>query len=113
MTEKRLVQFDKVCSPYLSGEVASFVPIAAAKLVSKGIAHYVAKGDSGWVPVNEKGEPIDGNFEQNDEDESEQEGTEEGSGGEPEEEGEGEGQEAEAASKPTKAKRGRRKRAKL
>lgn len=38
---RRLVEFDHNCSPYSSGERAMFNAAQAAKLVSRGIAHYV------------------------------------------------------------------------
>lgn len=53
--EKRTVMFDKNCSPYLSGECATFPVLQANTLVTRGIAHYVKKDAKGnWVPV--KGE---------------------------------------------------------
>lgn len=51
-TNQRTVKFDSNCSPYLSGECATFPIRQAATLVTRGIAHYVQKDKDGqWVPV--------------------------------------------------------------
>src|ERR1700747_2921048 len=86
-SEKKFVKFHRQCSPYMSGEVGSFLVAQSLKLVSgtNPIGHYVKKNKKGvWVPENEvEGDEQDGNLEQTGEHgsgqhaETEQEGGEE------------------------------------
>lgn len=43
MTELQMVKFTRSCSPYTIGEIASFKPPVAAKLLASGVCEYVAK----------------------------------------------------------------------
>jgi len=106
--EKRMVQFTQNCSPYSSGERASFNLVEAGKLVGRGIAFYVKRDDHGdWVPDNGEN---DDNVKQADQD-----GSADGEG-EAGTDGEGKTQPTRrtAASKPTaRSGQQRRPRAKL
>jgi len=108
---KRSVKFDHNCSPYLSGDIATFPVVEAGRLVSKRIAHYVKQNKKGeWVPDDEpKGAKNEqANVESTDDDG--QTGGDEGSGGGSEETGGAQGQTVESA---TKSRKRRRQRVKL
>ena len=99
--DKKYVQFDKHCSPYLANERALF-PVGQAKmLVDRGTAHYVKQNKHGdWVAE----EGVVKNADVKSDDDNKQ-----GSGEEPKGAGEASG---EAAPRQTRQRRGRQ-RAKL
>lgn len=118
--DKRTVEFDKNCSPYLAGERATFPEGQAHRLVSRGIAHYVQKKTDGtYVAVDSNNkvtvavseESINDNHKQDDEHGSESGEVEERSGDELVEEGTN--TEEPSARRQTSGRRTRRARKKL